>query len=171
MLITSRQGRLLRATGEAERAFASGILRVSAFGRIGSSNPGSDRLFQCRFRDEAPVLAPFSTRRAGQNWIITELPEPVAASIAGCGDALAFHIERRPAPKRDITELLKVRYGLTKAEASIAALLKEGVSVKAIAEQRSGSEATVRTHIKSILHKTGTKRQAELVALLHRIVA
>ena len=54
-------------------------------------------------------------------------------------------------------------YGLTRAEARVARRLVSGASLKEIAAQIDVSHHTVRAHLKSILRKTGTHRQSELV--------
>ena len=57
-------------------------------------------------------------------------------------------------------------HGLTQAEAKLAAALANGESQREIAGRMGISIHTIRTQIKSIFAKTGTKRQSELVALL-----
>ncbi|MCK0126414.1 LuxR C-terminal-related transcriptional regulator [Gelidibacter sp. F2691] len=62
-------------------------------------------------------------------------------------------------------DILKRAFDLTGAEASVVQSLVECCSVKEIAEQRGRSVDTVRAQIKSILSKTETKSQIELVRL------
>jgi DNA-binding CsgD family transcriptional regulator len=62
-------------------------------------------------------------------------------------------------------------FDLTPAEARVATIFVEGKSPQEIAEGLGTSVETVRTHMKSILLKTGTHRQAELMRLLGGIVA
>jgi DNA-binding CsgD family transcriptional regulator len=59
-------------------------------------------------------------------------------------------------------------YGLTAAEAALAARLAAGDSLDKAAERRQVGKETARTHLKQIFRKTGTRRQAELVLCLHR---
>jgi DNA-binding CsgD family transcriptional regulator/PAS domain-containing protein len=61
---------------------------------------------------------------------------------------------------------LRQLYGLTRAEATICALLVKGSDLNAISNALHISLETVRTHLKHIFSKTGTRRQAELVSLL-----
>jgi DNA-binding CsgD family transcriptional regulator len=56
--------------------------------------------------------------------------------------------------------------GITPAEARLALALGQGRSVAQAALELGISEATARTQVKSILAKTGTHRQTELVKLL-----
>ena len=65
----------------------------------------------------------------------------------------------------DFSHLL-LAYGLTPAESRIAGQLANGLSVEATAARLRISLATARTHLKRILHKTGTHRQSELVRVL-----
>lgn len=65
-------------------------------------------------------------------------------------------------------EQLRGLYGLTPAETALALRLTEGQSVSAAAAELGVSQNTVRTHLKRLFSKTGTKRQGELVSLLLR---
>ncbi len=61
---------------------------------------------------------------------------------------------------------LRGMFGLTAAEATVALALAAGASAGAIARDRAISLETVRSHLKTIFAKTGTKRQATLVLLI-----
>lgn len=58
------------------------------------------------------------------------------------------------------------RFGLTAAEAAVAAAIVHGHGLQAVAEELGVSLSTVRTHQQHIFQKTQTHRQAELVRLL-----
>jgi DNA-binding CsgD family transcriptional regulator len=60
-------------------------------------------------------------------------------------------------------------FGLTAAETKVAIEIARGGCTAEIASGLNVAEATVRTQLKSILAKTDTHRQAELVGLLTRI--
>lgn len=62
-------------------------------------------------------------------------------------------------------DILRRTFGLTSAEAGVVRGLVECCSVKDIAEQRGRSVDTVRVQIKSVLAKTETRSQLELVRL------
>ena len=72
--------------------------------------------------------------------------------------------DRRAAP-----ELLREVFGLSRMQATVAALLAEGREVKEIATELEVSGFTVRRHLADIMQKTDTARQAELVRLLSRL--
>lgn len=76
-------------------------------------------------------------------------------------------LTRTPAPG---IELLTGLFDLTPAEARVARGLTEGLTLQDIAARQQLSGETIRTQLKAVLAKTGTERQAELVALLARSV-
>lgn len=57
-------------------------------------------------------------------------------------------------------------YGLTGAELRLAEAMASGLSLADAAEKFHVTVATARTQLKSIFHKTGCRRQAELVRLM-----
>lgn len=63
---------------------------------------------------------------------------------------------------------LSAWYRLTGAECRVAMSLLSGNTLKQSARDLDVSETTVKTHLKSVFAKTGTVRQAELLALLSR---
>lgn len=65
-----------------------------------------------------------------------------------------------------VPEAIKELYALTPVETEITSLLVRGFSIQEIANERDVSEHTIRSQVKSILHKTHTSRQAELIKLV-----
>lgn len=70
------------------------------------------------------------------------------------------------APAAPLTELLHGLFDLSASEARVARSLVGGMTVTQIAAQLGSARETVRTQLKSVMAKTGTSRQAELVGLL-----
>lgn len=66
------------------------------------------------------------------------------------------------------TAFLKNRFGLTPAEVRLVLRLVSGDSLRSAASALGIKYETVRTHLKSIFQKTGTRRQAELVIVVIR---
>jgi DNA-binding CsgD family transcriptional regulator len=62
--------------------------------------------------------------------------------------------------------LIAQSFGLTPAESKVAALLARGIGIPEAAKNLGVSINTVRSHVAHVFEKTGTERQAELVALL-----
>lgn len=77
--------------------------------------------------------------------------------VAFHGDAIAVQLSPL---------LIAQLHHLTPTEAELAAALAEGMSVVEFANKRGASEQTARTHLKHVLEKTGTHRQADLVRLV-----
>lgn len=67
-------------------------------------------------------------------------------------------------------QALVSHFGLTQSEARVAVALTEGKQPAQIADEFNISRTTVTYHMRNIFGKTGTGRQAELVALLLRSV-
>lgn len=67
---------------------------------------------------------------------------------------------------RQLARELRSRFGLTLAEAALAAEIVKGDGREAAARRRGISIATARAQLSSIFEKTGTRRQAELVRLM-----
>ena len=62
--------------------------------------------------------------------------------------------------------LLQALFDLTPAEARTASQITQGKSIEQISSATGIAQNTIRTHLKSVFHKTGVQRQAELVSLL-----
>jgi DNA-binding CsgD family transcriptional regulator/PAS domain-containing protein len=178
VFVLDRRGRVVHASIEAERllcesdgliAGANGLRaatpthsgRLAALvGRAAGSNgapvvSGTLRLPRPSGKPDLTLVAmPLSPRAslplAHRPAVVLQVTDPLA----------------RPTPNR---ALLAEAFELTPAEADLAADLLCGLGVREIAARRERSIATVRTHLASVLAKTGTSRQSELVRLLMRL--
>jgi DNA-binding CsgD family transcriptional regulator/PAS domain-containing protein len=83
---------------------------------------------------------------------------------------LALVMLRDPEYPMANVRLLQELFGLTPTESAIAAGLGTGLSLEEIAQRHGIGLGTVRSHLKRIMLKTGTNRQAEAVALIARSV-
>jgi DNA-binding CsgD family transcriptional regulator len=81
------------------------------------------------------------------------------------GAALLFIFDPETTPLLT-TDLVRKLFSLSEAEAELAVALCGGNTSDDIAKERGTSINTVKSQIKSIFLKTGTKRQSELVSLL-----
>lgn len=75
-------------------------------------------------------------------------------------------ITSRLAGQRISKQSLRILFGLTPAEARLAALLASGATLEQAADHCFISKNTAKVQLKSIFAKTGTGRQAELVKLI-----
>jgi DNA-binding CsgD family transcriptional regulator len=62
-------------------------------------------------------------------------------------------------------------YGLTRAEMHVALTMMSSVTLKQVAGCLGISPQTAKTHLQHIFQKTGTSRQADLLALMWRVSA
>jgi DNA-binding CsgD family transcriptional regulator/PAS domain-containing protein len=108
----------------------------------------------CR-RDYQLVVAPLPSRHPG-----------FAALPQGC--ALVFVNDPTKLREPPLNALMGM-YGLTRAEARLAAYLSTGNSLAEWAHRSGTSYNTARTHLKHVFDKTGVTRQADLAALFSAI--
>lgn len=179
VVLLDEQERIIHTNRNADEALrtAQGIRQAN--GRLLATEPADVG----RLRD---VLANARARaRAGE----AAVPEALLLT-AGPGDARLLLVACPVPPNRplfrgpwpdiaiaiflsDLTdagllnhEVLQSLYDLTPAEAKLACALSRGHKLTALADEWQVSRETLRTHLKRILEKTGTSRQAELVRLL-----
>jgi DNA-binding CsgD family transcriptional regulator len=85
--------------------------------------------------------------------------------------ALLLVADPEARPEGPPPALLREAYGLTKAEATIAARAAVGEGVPGLAASLAISEGTARLHLHRVFEKTGARRQAELAAVLGRLAS
>lgn len=111
-----------------------------------------------------------TSKARSEKWLCRLYPKPaftVVGPEAGHALLVAEQIDR---PLVLNIDLIQQVFDFTPTEGVIANALFQGKSVRDISVDRDISVETVRSHIKSILQKTETNRQAELVAKLARFV-
>ena len=123
------------------RAISAGIHKNSQFG-------GATLISRPDKRPLQILAAPFFSQRG-------------AVAIVFISDP-----EQKPAV---LSEILHSLYGLTQAECRLVVSLLDGKSLAEAADSIGVGRETVRSQIKSALHKTGTARQGEMIRLLSSI--
>src|SRR5262245_14926619 len=99
-------------------------------------------------------------------------PRRRPAAFAGIAAPVALVLIRDPQRQHPVgLDALKQGYDLTSREAELALSLAEGETLQRAADRLRMKYETARTHLRHILSKTGTSRQAELMALLERMSA
>ena len=148
-------------------AFARRIVAVAdgiavSGGRIAMSGAAGQGLRTACVPEEETVFRVLRPSGA-PDYVVTVLPaQEVALRPRACARVVlitdpAAHLQ--PAGLRRI-------WGLTTAEARVAAALSAGLMPAEIAVRHGVSEATVRTQMRAIFDKTGTRRQGELIRML-----
>lgn len=80
-------------------------------------------------------------------------------------ECVAVFVSTAGGPRLSWSRMMAL-HGLTRAEARLASMLAEGISLEEAAATLAVSIGTVRSQLKSVFAKTGVTRQAKLVALL-----
>ena len=89
----------------------------------------------------------------------------VAPMQSSHGDTVAFVRTSEIGWPANLTMMIKEAFRLTDAEVEIIRSLVEGKSIKEICTERKRSLETVRTQMRSILSKTETRSQSELIRI------
>lgn len=128
---------------------------------------------------------------SGRRLVVNSAAPGVSRAVSACGEGRAFRVPRPSGASDYIVtvlpgggvmsgavfiadplatgarpELLCQVWGLTPAEARIAMALLAGRTPGEIAVWYRVSESTVRTQIRAVFDKTGTRRQGELIKML-----
>lgn len=116
------------------------------------------------------ALTRFRIERPGHgDLVVTARPLDLSAIHAGTG-ALALFLaspNRQQGPdNRKDPALLRELLGLTMAEARLASVLAEGMSLVEAARALGIAHNTAKVQLRAVFAKTGVHRQAQLVALL-----
>lgn len=170
-LVLDERGLLVRWNGGAERIL--GVLASVSHREIRFHNVDDQRRFEAAIAQADVTLRPRVKPRvstvlrdgAGRSWDIqaTALGDWARYTFvqASC---LVLLSELRSESSR--ASLWRARYRFTPAESRLAESLVSGLALRAVAERHAITYQTARTQLKSVLAKTGTRRQSELVSLL-----
>ncbi|WP_443971443.1 helix-turn-helix transcriptional regulator [Sphingobium sp. CR28] len=179
VLMVDGAGRVIQASSMAEHLLRDNAELAVVRGRLALRSPAlHDKLL-------ALVRGAMATARGqvAKSGAALAIPRPdrmpLALEIAPLRPAVSALGEQRPAvlvfirdPEAPIAVArLRELFGFTRTEGAVAAALGRGASLEDIAAGMGIGLATVRSHLKRILAKTGTHRQAEAAALLARSVS
>ena len=177
VLVVDRAARVLFANSQAERIVRSNAPLVDIRG--GRLQLGDAQLalrLQRAIRDAVSTAAGIATRCCGAMALqraaglpLTLLVSPLRGADLAEPAALLFLRDGRQAALQPA--LLREMFGLTRTEAALAAEMARGCALDAIASKFGIGIGTARSHLKSVLAKTGTRRQGELIALIGGSVA
>jgi len=163
---------LLHANATAERHLRSEDGLSATHRGMVAKHPGENRQLQAILGTcTRPGLDGGGTlrisRTAGAPLTLTVTPLPRDSAFALPHGRILVTIA--DPEKRSHTLALQVqqRYGLTGAELALLLEIAKGEGRKTAASRRGITVATARTQLSSIFDKTGVRRQAELVRLLH----
>jgi DNA-binding CsgD family transcriptional regulator len=114
----------------------------------------------------APIVQSFAVR--GEEALMVAHILPIRRSARDIFVRCAAMLILTPVtrPEAPPVELVQSLFDLTAMEARVARNLASGRSVEDIASDGGTSRNTVRSHVRSVLAKTGCKRQVDVVTLL-----
>jgi len=175
LFVVDAAGFVLHANPAAEALVAARIGVGLSGGRLcGPTSPATQRLHALVAQAGAPDAA---QREGGSMALVSpqrRLPLPVSVAPVRADAPIA--LDPTPSVLVCINDLeahtslsehrLREVFGLSRAEARVAAAIFEGATPREAAEQLGVSFYTVRGHLVRIFEKTGTGRQAELTRLL-----
>jgi DNA-binding CsgD family transcriptional regulator len=146
-------GRVTFGKPQADKQVLEALDRIATSIRHGAA-PGTLRPILVTKQGEIPAC--FATLYP----LVRSTRDPFASAVA-----LIVEEPIQPRAAAD-PDTLSACFGLTSAEARTASAAGTGMAIDDIAALTRTGRETVRTHLKRVLAKTGTVRQAELVALL-----
>jgi DNA-binding CsgD family transcriptional regulator len=172
VILLDRFGRAVRMNGAAEDMIGPDLQVVDK--KLRPKDPESAKVLYRTFReviwestDTRSLGLPFGIARTGRRPLLAYLSRHagISADVFSPIQAVLILVdpERRAQPA---IATLKVCYGLTDAEARLAAYFTSGASLDAAAASFGVSRTTVRNQLASVMAKVGVNRQAELVAAL-----
>jgi DNA-binding CsgD family transcriptional regulator len=146
-------------------------------GRPTAHDPASNRRLQQLVsfalhaeRSNPQAFPPIVVDRDEAPWFLVEaMPVTAFGSDLFSSGRVILLLTDLTAPLRPEATQLCAAFGLTVAEAKLAAKLASGVGIDGAAAALGVSRETARTQLKAVFAKTNTRRQAELAALVARL--
>jgi DNA-binding CsgD family transcriptional regulator len=174
--LIGRDGRVVHMSAPFERLVRDGI-HVKR-GRLGCWQPEADRDLRVAIDRAAtydgivrePSASIILPRRNGLRPLIADVIPVLGAAqdIFHLVSALAILTDLEAANFNPAETALQRAFGLTPAEARLAAQIATGRTLPEIALTERTARETLRSRLKAIFDKTGTGRQTELALLLSR---
>ena len=170
-------GAVVWANRSAERLLRHGDgLSLDRGGVLRASAPGASEALRRLVRAaaggaEGAIPVPRPSGRAAL--ALHAVPLPGRAGREGAAPRpsvlLLLSDPERAAPDAALRHRLRGAYGLTEAEAAVAARAARGVGLPEVAQSLGLSVATARTHAQRVFSKAGVRGQAELARQVERL--
>lgn len=179
VLVTNQSCHVLYANAMAEYLLRSGQMIRSYAGRVrlddGALHERLVQLIQSSVSTASgrakPLGRTLKVPRAGRLPLTLSVSPLRPSGLIKTATPLALIMLRDPEYPTASVRYLQELFGFTPTESAIAADLGMGLSLDEIAQRKGIGMGTVRSHLKRILFKTGTNRQAEVAVLVARSVA
>jgi DNA-binding CsgD family transcriptional regulator len=179
VLVTNQSCHVLYANAMAEYLLRSGQAIRGYAGRVrlndGAFHERFVQLIQSSVLTASGRATPLGhtlkVPRAGRLPLTLSVSPLRPSGLIKMATPLALVMLRDPEYPTASVSYLRELFGFTPTESAIAADLGIGLSLDEIAQRKGIGMGTVRSHLKRILFKTGTNRQAEVAVLVARSVA
>lgn len=176
LVLTDAQSRILYANSAAHQIAARKDGLVMEQGRLSPTSRRQDDEFRQALSKtasdrKANLLRMEITRPSGRKpfrLMLMPAEDSQAIPLGVSQPTVTILIVDSDAQAEPDLAVLQEMFALTPAEARVVGRLVLGRSVDQIAREWSCSIETVRTHLKHVLSKTETRRQAELISLVLR---
>lgn len=175
VMLVSQQGMVVFANERAQRLEAEGCCLQRRQERLAAVHPADEPLLHValsRVMSGATggdsLAMPLRSRNGMVSALLTICPTPAGVFDPWSHGNVAAAVFIRPLHPRLLPEDVRVAFGFTAAEFRLAGMLLQGFALDEAAERSGTSKNTARTQLRGLFDKTGTRRQSELVALLHR---
>lgn len=174
-ILLDENGGICRINKVAEEILAEGDSLQLHNGMLEAVAPRDDRRLwrlikqAAAGRNGSGLVEAIALDRGGQPGGLSVLVRsiPLSASAeAGRAAAVELILRDSSRPAQPSEPLLRQLYQLTPAEAALAVLLGEGLTLEESAARLGISRNTARSHLRAVFAKTGVKRQTALVQLL-----
>jgi DNA-binding CsgD family transcriptional regulator len=179
VFLVGDDGRVRHTNAAAQRLLAGGRGVTMVRGRLGSVVPDQTRRLEALV---GAAISPDPEQRTGGSMPISSPDRllPLSVMVAPLRPDRLAMFQGGPCAIVCVTDLeagvslpearLRELFGLSAAEARVVVALVEGRTPKEAAGALGLSFYTVRAHLVRIFDKTGTRRQAELVRLIMRLI-
>lgn len=175
--LLGRDGGIIHMNARFESLVGDGVC-VRA-GRLSSWHPDAERALAAAIgkavhfegTKHGPLTSIVLPRRNGLRPLVAEVVPVVglAHDVLHLVAAIVTLTDLDAAGSSPSEALLEQAFGLTPAEARLASQIAAGKTLAEIAGEAGNARETLRSRLKSVFHKTGTGRQAELTLLLSKI--
>ncbi|MCB4822153.1 helix-turn-helix transcriptional regulator [Roseicella aerolata] len=167
VLILDGKRRVTYANPQAEAALAAGrVLRTGPDGRLRGATDAAERaLLRAGEGTAGGIEAPVSEENGEEHLLFALSLDLAAEDRLGQEERATLLVLRSPREdtRNPVTIAARV-FGLTPAQVQVLAFLAQGHAPEDIAGILGVSVATVRSHLADLFRRTGTARQAELIA-------
>ncbi|WP_028023216.1 alpha/beta fold hydrolase [Enterovibrio calviensis] len=173
VMIVDQDGYVIESNLSANQMISDNSLLDIANNRLMLNGDGDNAKLHSAIKHVASATGEVSSKALmfGQSELSLERIMVFVSAVKGMNDSegcnnIALFLSSPRTQPITISDSIAQLYGLTAKELEVASYLVRGFSVKEISIEMFISEHTSRSHLKSLMAKTRTQRQAELVRIL-----